>query len=64
MIFRIPSGQYDDDFIQGLVLAVTLKLLKPNEVEAMFYNDKLPPTEIAKKCLTIIKTRIARKKRK
>jgi len=64
MIFRIPSGDYDDDFIQGLVLGVSMKLLQPKEVEAMFYNEKLPPTEIAKKCLTIMKTRITRKKRK
>ena len=64
MIFRLPADEYDDDFIQGLILAVNMKLLQPKEIEDMFFKEKLTAFEAATKCLSTIKSRIARKKRK
>ena len=57
MIFMLPAGEYDEDFIKGMALATHLKVINPKEIDALF-KQNLTHKEIAQVLLAKIKRKL------
>lgn len=58
MLFILPSGVYNEDFLNGLAMVSRLKLIKAEELNYWFNTLRLSHEEIAKRCLSKLKKKV------